>query len=225
CLVYITFQSAGAIAGAGLLKITVPYSYVGTLGVIAPGEGVSSLEALGAEIIINFLLLFVTVAMLDPGRPDAQGYVPFMIGLIATVDSLFAAPISGGCMNPIRSLGPAVIQETYENAWIYWVGPMIGAVAGSLCYDLLFATQPFGLRRLFKSPEVPDAEKAYPKKLEKKSGEPLPKHVEKNYHKTEKYNQKSEKIYQKKPGNDDQVGDLLPKRYGHIDPRENESGI
>ncbi|KAI8767908.1 aquaporin AQPAn.G [Biomphalaria glabrata] len=224
CLVYILFQSAGAIAGAGLLKTTVPDSYVGTLGVVAPGEGVSSMEALGAEIIITFLLLFATLAMLDPGRSDMQGSVPLMVGLIVTVNALFAAPISGGCMNPIRSLGPAVIQENFENAWIYWVGPMIGAIVGSLCYDLLFATQPIGLRRLCKSPEVPDSEKAYPKKLEKKSDKPLPKHLEKNYHKNDKYNHKSEKIYQKS-GNDEQVGDLLLKRYRHIDPRENESRI
>lgn len=65
CLVYILFQSAGAIAGAGLLKTTVPDSYVGTLGVVAPGEGVSSMEALGAEIIITFLLLFATLAMVS----------------------------------------------------------------------------------------------------------------------------------------------------------------
>ncbi|KAH9494824.1 Aquaporin-4 [Bulinus truncatus] len=227
CIIYILFQSAGAIAGAGLLKLAVPESFVGNLGVVAPGEGVSSAEALGAEITITFLLLFATLSMIDPGRTDMQGSVPFMVGLIVSVNVLFAAPISGSCMNPIRSIGPAVVQEDFRNAWIYWVGPMIGAIVGSLCYDLLFATKPIGLRRLLKSPEVPDSEKAYPRKLEKKSNDkPNSKHLEKSYQKNDKYNHtKHDKIYQK-PGNDEEVGDLLLKKYRQIDRlRESESKI
>ena len=44
-------------------------------------------------------------------------------------------------MNPVRSLGPAVVlQYDYKGIWIYVVGPHIGAIAGGFAYSLLKPT-------------------------------------------------------------------------------------
>ena len=41
---------------------------------------------------------------------------------------LWAAPITGASMNPIRSFGPALVGGRWHDWWAYIVGPMAGAV-------------------------------------------------------------------------------------------------
>lgn len=43
-------------------------------------------------------------------------------------------------MNPARSIGPALVKHIYKGLWIYIVGPIIGAIAGGLTYNLLRVT-------------------------------------------------------------------------------------
>lgn len=40
-------------------------------------------------------------------------------------------------MNPARSLGPAIAAQKFDRLWLYIVGPVIGAVAGSTLYSFL----------------------------------------------------------------------------------------
>ena len=40
-------------------------------------------------------------------------------------------------MNPARSFGPAAIANNWENHWIYWVGPISGAVIAAIVYKIL----------------------------------------------------------------------------------------
>lgn len=43
-------------------------------------------------------------------------------------------PGTGGSMNPVRTLGPAVASGNYKGVWIYLVAPTIGAVTGAAVY-------------------------------------------------------------------------------------------
>lgn len=49
----------------------------------------------------------------------------------------FARPVSGGSMNPARSLGPAVISGSFGSIWVYVLAPTAGAVAGALLCKIL----------------------------------------------------------------------------------------
>jgi glycerol uptake facilitator-like aquaporin len=51
----------------------------GGFGVILPGPQVSNEQALVCEMIITFMLLFGTLAMVDEGRNDVHGFAPLMI--------------------------------------------------------------------------------------------------------------------------------------------------
>ncbi|GFO02404.1 reverse transcriptase [Plakobranchus ocellatus] len=59
-------------------------------------------------------------------------------------DLMSCASISGASLNPARSLGPAVAVTTYDSSvwddhWLYWVGPGLGALLAVLLHRLFFA--------------------------------------------------------------------------------------
>ena len=45
---------------------------------------------------------------------------------------LFAGPVSGGSMNPARSLAPALLTGRLEGLWLYLLAPPAGAALGVL---------------------------------------------------------------------------------------------
>ncbi|XP_031949910.1 lens fiber major intrinsic protein isoform X2 [Corvus moneduloides] len=48
-------------------------------------------------------------------------------------------PFSGGSMNPARSLGPAIVTGVWDDHWVYWLGPVLGAVLAGLSYEFVLA--------------------------------------------------------------------------------------
>jgi glycerol uptake facilitator-like aquaporin len=57
------------------------------------------------------------------------------IGFSVAANALWAGPISGASMNPARSFGPAVLANVWQDQWIYWAGPIAGAIIGALLYQ------------------------------------------------------------------------------------------
>ena len=55
------------------------------------------------------------------------GFAPLSIGLTLGFLGLLGGSVSGGCFNPARAFGPALINGNFENHWIYWIGDFIGA--------------------------------------------------------------------------------------------------
>jgi aquaporin related protein len=46
--------------------------------------------------------------------------------------------LTGGSLNPARSLGPAVVSRSFPGYhWIYWLGPLLGAVLAAGFFMLL----------------------------------------------------------------------------------------
>ncbi|KAM4705983.1 aquaporin-4-like [Rhinophrynus dorsalis] len=133
---YIIAQCLGAISGAGLLYLVTPRNVIGNLGLTAVNERLSHGHALLIEILITFQLVFTISASCDPKCKDR--YPALTIGISVIIGHLFAINYTGASMNPARSLGPAVILWSWENHWIYWVGPIIGAVFAGTVYDYIY---------------------------------------------------------------------------------------
>uniref|UniRef100_A0A8K9WNP1 Uncharacterized protein n=1 Tax=Oncorhynchus mykiss TaxID=8022 RepID=A0A8K9WNP1_ONCMY len=49
--------------------------------------------------------------------------------------------VSGACMNPARAFGPAVVADYWSYHWIYWVGPMSGALLTASFIRLLLGDE------------------------------------------------------------------------------------
>ncbi|CAA6654900.1 unnamed protein product [Spirodela intermedia] len=63
---------------------------------------------------------------------------PIAIGFIVGANILAGGAFDGASMNPAVSFGPAVISWTWDNHWVYWLGPLIGAAIAALTYDIVF---------------------------------------------------------------------------------------
>ena len=47
---------------------------------------------------------------------------------------LFYRGTTGGSMNPVRTLGPAVAANNYKAIWVYMTAPILGALCGAGTY-------------------------------------------------------------------------------------------
>lgn len=134
---YIISQCVGAIAGAAILRGVTPGGRV--LGVTTIYPELSVAQGYGVEVVITFVLVFCVFSSIDGRRADLNGSTPLSIGLSVGVCHLWAIKYTGSSMNPARSFGPAVICNSWADHWVYWIGPITGAIIAALLYELLFA--------------------------------------------------------------------------------------
>jgi MIP family channel proteins len=124
-------QFLGGILAAGLAASF----FGGGHGVHIPAPGPLA-RAVGVEAVLTFFLMLVIIAVATDKR--ANGAVPGLaIGLTVVFDVLIGGPITGGSMNPARSLGPALFGGAAPLAAypVYVVGPVIGAVVAAWLYE------------------------------------------------------------------------------------------
>uniref|UniRef100_A0A0C9RI47 TSA: Wollemia nobilis Ref_Wollemi_Transcript_18883_1080 transcribed RNA sequence n=1 Tax=Wollemia nobilis TaxID=56998 RepID=A0A0C9RI47_9CONI len=135
-ILYWIAQMLGATVAAGLLKYTTNYM---TIPVFSLSSGVGMGNALVFEIVMTFGLVYTVYATaVDPKKGNLGIIAPICIGFIVAANIMAGGAFDGACMNPARAFGPALVSWTWENHWIFWVGPLIGGGLAGLVYDLLF---------------------------------------------------------------------------------------
>lgn len=130
-LPYWLAEFLGGMAAAALAALF----FGGGSGVHIPATG-PLLRAVGVEAVLTFFLMLVIIAVATDKR--ANGAVPGLaIGLTVVFDVLIGGAVTGGSMNPARSLGPALFAGATPLSvyWVYLVGPGIGAVVAAFLYE------------------------------------------------------------------------------------------
>ena len=129
---YWVAQMIGAIAAAALLRLLL-----GEIGIMG-GHAITidPVKAVGVEIALTFLLMFVIMAVATDKRAVGRA-AGIAIGATVTFDILVGGPITGGSMNPARTTGPALLAANWQDLWVYWVGPPIGATIAAFLYTWL----------------------------------------------------------------------------------------
>ena len=61
-----------------------------------------------------------------------------MIGLTITMDIFVGGGLTGAAMNPARWFGPAIVQGAFDNWWIYWIGPIVGASIAAVVWNQFY---------------------------------------------------------------------------------------
>jgi len=131
-LPYWASQFAGAIFAAGVCALL----FGGGAGTHSPSGSVFA--AFGMEIIISFILMLVIMAVATDKR--VSGTVPGLsIGLTVVLNVLLAGSVSGGSMNPARSLGPLLFAggKNLSVYWVYFFAPIAGCLLAARLYEML----------------------------------------------------------------------------------------
>lgn len=131
-LPYILSQAAGAFLASFVLKLLFPVNEL--LGATMPAG--SDLQSLVLEFILTFILMF-TILHVAKGSKEQGMFAGLAIGSVVLLEAMFAGPICGASMNPIRSISPAIVSGHAEHLWIYIAGPVTGALFAVLIWNIL----------------------------------------------------------------------------------------
>lgn len=131
---YIAVQFIGAIIGAVILWAL----FGDAIDNAVTGPSGTDAQGIGMEIVLTFLLMFVITAVATDARAVGAS-AAIAIGSTVGIDVLLGGPITGGSMNPARSLGPAFVSGELADLWVYIIAPPIGAILGALAYTVVRA--------------------------------------------------------------------------------------
>ena len=137
---YIISQLIGGVAGALLLRTV--------LGGAATGLGTPALAhnlVLGAtsvtitpaagfmiEALLAFFLVMVVLSTAVAGR--AGNLAPLAIGMTLTFNIVMGGALTGAPFNPARALGPMVATGKFDDAWLYLLAPIVGAIVAAVVH-------------------------------------------------------------------------------------------
>jgi aquaporin Z len=122
---YIAAQLVGGLLAASFLRAT--FGNVGHLGATMPGAGISAGTATLIEVVLTTGLISVILGTASGAR-NIGANAALAIGGYIILAGLWAGPITGGSMNPARSLGPALVGGRWTDWWVYVIGPIGGGV-------------------------------------------------------------------------------------------------
>ncbi|CAJ2656013.1 probable aquaporin PIP1-4 [Trifolium pratense] len=127
---------------------SIGYSIGGGANTLSKGYSIG--DGLGAEIVGTFVLVYTVFSATDAKRNARDSHVPILaplpIGFAVFLVHLATIPITGTGINPARSLGAALIynkDQAWDDHWIFWVGPFIGAALAALYHQIVIRAIPF----------------------------------------------------------------------------------
>ena len=51
-----------------------------------------------------------------------------------TLNIIMGGPLTGAAFNPARALGPMVATGHFNDAWLYFVAPIVGAIVAAILH-------------------------------------------------------------------------------------------
>jgi len=154
---YIISQCVGAVIGAAMFDGLSDETNMSDLAVVRVATEFNTGRIFGIELIATSFVVYVWHSLNGTRRtlPQVQfrsDTGPLFMGLAYFVASLVTFRWDGAGLNPIRAFGPSLVADNWEHWWVYWLGPLMGGMAGVLLFELL----------AFLSPPTRDSAKVQP---------------------------------------------------------------
>jgi aquaporin Z len=141
---YVVGQLIGGLGAAAFLRAM--FGTAGALGATLPGRGVTNGKALAMEVVLTTGLVSTILGTAYGARNVGTNGAVAVGGYIALA-GLWAAPITGSSMNPVRSLAPDVLRGDLHTTWIYVLGPVIGALI-AVAFEWILKGKPSAAGRI-----------------------------------------------------------------------------
>jgi MIP family channel proteins len=134
---YVAVQLVGAVVGALLVKAVFPAGAVRvtSLGTPQLSGTLGLLEGIGIEALLTFFLVSAVFGTAVSSQAPKVG--GFGIGLAIFVCALTGGALTGAAMNPARALGPAIVAWEWHGHAVYWIGPLLGALAAGALWKAI----------------------------------------------------------------------------------------
>ena len=139
-VLYWVIQMGAAVLAALLLNWVLPNALVdaSNLGSPSLGGGIGAGAGVVIEAVLTFFLVFVVFATaVDPRGAFAQ-ISGLAIGFTIALDIYMGGLLTGAAMNPARAFGPMLVSDTWNNWWVWYIGPLAGGVIAAALYELLY---------------------------------------------------------------------------------------
>ena len=146
---YIAAQVVGAVTASAVLYAIAsgkPGYEIGGFASNGFGEhspgGYSLFAAVVCEVVMTFVFLIVILGATH--RRATIGFAALTVGLSLTLIHLVSIPVTNTSVNPARSTGPALFAGGWalSQLWLFWVAPIVGAVAAGVLYRAVLDGQP-----------------------------------------------------------------------------------
>lgn len=129
---YLLSQFIGAVFASLLLRMMFPNAVL--LGATLPSGGVW--QSFVMEAVLSFLLMMVILQVAN-GSKEQGLFAGIAIGSVVLLEAMFAGPVSGASMNPVRSLAPALVSGHLQHLWIYLTAPFFGMAIASYLHKAI----------------------------------------------------------------------------------------
>jgi aquaporin Z len=150
---YVGSQFLGGLAAAAALRLIWGHTArVLHVGATQPGHGFTSLDAALLELLMTASLILMIFFMTSHIR--TARWTPLGNWLLVATLVWQGAPYTGTSLNPARSLGPALVAPELAHLWVYFAGPLAGALVAAGVFAFFGHTNTL-TAKLFHDPRYP----------------------------------------------------------------------
>ena len=135
-LSYLAAELVGALL-AGVLLLAKGLPNKEGLGYPMPNPDSDLFTCFVYETLTTFLLVLSIFYNVKCGKPLPLAAA--ISSIVVLMSILCVGKISGGSLNPLRSLGPSIIDGNvfFYGFWVYLTAPLLGGALGALYYEFI----------------------------------------------------------------------------------------
>jgi aquaporin Z len=83
----------------------------------------------------------LVILQISTGSKEIGPVAGVAVGSVILLEAMFAGPLTNASMNPVRSLGPALIGNHWEPMWIYITAPFAGMALAVIAFKFFVISQ------------------------------------------------------------------------------------